>query len=42
MLVGDTILLLMNFLVEPVWHLIVLYVIMFLVIIIRLINSLGF
>lgn len=42
MTLGDTILSVINFVTQPAWHLVVLYIIIFLIIAWRMMKSWGF
>jgi len=42
MIVGDVILAIINFLLNPIWHLVVLYVILFLLVAWSMLKSWGF
>lgn len=42
MTVGDTVISIINFLTTPSWHLVVLYVILFLIVAYKMVKSWGF
>jgi hypothetical protein len=42
MIIGDVILTVVNFLTVPVWHLVVLYILLFLIVVYTMIKSWGF
>jgi len=42
MIVGDTILTIINFLTFPTWHLVVFYILLFLIVVYTMIKSWGF